>query len=219
MTHRDKEQETLGERLRKRREALGFSPDQIVRDIQVNARYLYGLEEDNYEVFPAKVYAQGFLKKLLVILSLPEPENLIKEFNAEWDVRMFRNKREFTALPTNRDTHLYLTPQRLGMILGGGALLAILLVSGIRLTNFMTSPTISIKEPLDKIAVPGPLVRIKGKVEKESLLTVNGRELKIDGIGNFNEEIELAAGLNALEFLVKDRFGKESKMVRYVLVK
>lgn len=216
---RTKEQDTLGERIRKRREAMGLSINQIARDIQAPARFLQGLEEDNYEIFPAKVYAQGFLKKMLLAISFPEADNFLKEFDAEWEVRMFRNRREISTLPVRSPSPVYFTPQRLGFIFGGGALFLILLLSGIQFVRFVSSPALRLDEPRDRAVLTEPMVKIKGKTEKESQLTVNGREIKIDGSGFFDELVEVGAGLNALEFLVKDRFGKETSVVRYVLVK
>lgn len=218
MIQRHKEAETLGERLRRRREALGFSIKQVAHEIQAPERYLNGLEDDIYEVFPAKVYAHGFLKKLLAALTFPESDNFLREFGAEWEVRM-HHKNQVSALPTSDTDHLYFTPQRLGIIFGGGALLLVLLLLSTQFIHFVSTPTIRLDEPRDQEVLEKPTARIKGKTEKESQLTVNGREITIDSSGNFDEEIELAAGLNALEFLAKNRFGKEAKAVRYVLVK
>lgn len=216
---RTKEQDTLGERLRKRREAIGLSANQIARDIQAPARFLQGLEEDNYEIFPAKVYAKGFLRKFLEVISFPETDNFLKEFDAEWEVRMFRNRRGVSSLPAVNSPSIYLTPRRLGMALGSVALSLILLMLGIQLVRFVSSPAIKLDRPEDRAVLEEPLAQIKGKTEKESQLTVNGREIKIDGSGYFDEIIEVGAGLNELEFLVKDRFGKETKMTRYIIVK
>ena len=60
-----KEPESLGERLKKLRETAGFSRAEIARDIQAPSRFVEALEEDSYELFPAKVYALGFLKKFV----------------------------------------------------------------------------------------------------------------------------------------------------------
>ncbi len=219
MIQRNKERETLGERLRRRREDLGFSTAQIAREIQAPARYIQSLEEDTYEIFPAKVYALGFLKKFLAAVSFPDQENLLKEFASEWEVRMFRKNQKFTTLPKQNSENIYLTPQRIGFILGLVALLLLILVFGVQFVRFVASPAITINEPADAAVFDSPLIHVKGRTEKESQLTMNGREITIDGSGNFDEEIELGSGLNTLEFFVKDRFGKESKVVRYVLVK
>jgi len=214
-----RETETLGERLRKRREVLRLSAKDVAEKVQAPLRYVQALEDDNYEVFPAKVYAQGFLKKILGVIIMEDADNFRREFNNEWEVRMFRKSQRITPLLENKGRDFYLTPRRAGMVLVGilGLLFLFFLVS--RFINFVGSPGLELDEPQDLISVQGPALKIKGKVEKESQLTVNGREVTIDGYGNFDEMVEFAAGLNALEFVARDRFGKENKVVRYILVK
>ncbi|KKT72228.1 MAG: hypothetical protein UW69_C0099G0010 [Microgenomates group bacterium GW2011_GWA2_44_7] len=48
---------------------------------------------------------------------------------------------------------------------------------------------------------------------------MNGREITIDGLGNFEENLELAVGLHILEFLSENRFGKVSKEMRRIIIK
>lgn len=213
------ENETLGSRLRKRREALGLSIKDVADEIQTAQKHVLALEEDNYGVFSAKVYATGFLKKILKLLGDEDPETWLTEFNTEWEVRMFRKEKTVVALPENRGEEPFLTPGRLGLITGGVLLLFFLLFLSSQLVNFIGTPGLNINQPEDQTILTHPLVRVSGKTEKESRLTVNGRELRIDGKGNFDEEIELSTGLNALEFLVENRFGKKNKEVRYVIVK
>lgn len=213
------ENETLGSRLQKRREALGLSIKDVADEIQTAQKHVLALEEDNYGVFPAKVYATGFLKKILKLLGNEDVETWLTEFNTEWEVRMFRKEKTVVALPENRGEEPFLTPGRLGLITGGVLLLFFLLFLSSQLVNFVGTPGLSINQPEDQTILTHPLVRVRGKTEKESRLTVNGRELRIDGEGNFDEEIELATGLNALEFLVENRFGKKNKEVRYIIVR
>lgn len=213
-----KEPESLGERLKKLRETAGFSRAEIARDIQAPSRFVEALEEDSYELFPAKVYALGFLKKFLHVLSVEEAEKYLREFNNEWEVRMY-HKNPAIPLKSAQSSKVYITPRRLSIIIGAVFLSTIMLFLGVRLVNFISAPGIKLLEPANETVLKEPLTRIRGKTEKESLLTVNGREITIDSDGNFDEKIELVSGLNALEFLAKDRFGKESKVIRYVLVK
>lgn len=214
-----KEPETIGERLRKRREALGLSVEDLAREVYAPQKYVRALEEDEYQVFPAKVYAQGFLKKILEEISFEDGESLIKEFNIEWEVRTFRRKKENNPLPENRGREPYVTPKSLGFAAAGFSLILLLVFLGYGIIGFVGSPRLEIESPLDQTAFDGPEVLVQGKAEKESRLTVNGREIKIDETGRFSEDIELGAGPHALEFVVLDRFGRESRVVRYVLVK
>ncbi len=219
MTVGFKKTETLGEKLKKRREELGLNPAEVARHIQTSLRLLQALEEDKYEKFPAKVYALGFFKRLLNELVLSDQEEWLKEFNNEWDVRMFRKTKEATPLPENRGKEPYFTPTQFWTIAGISLFVVLLIFLSLRFVNFVAPPELILERPREQETVGETKIMVKGKTEKESRLTVNGRGIKIDEQGNFEEEIEVASGLNTLKFHVQNRFGKENNEVRHVLVR
>lgn len=214
-----KKTETLGEKLKKRRAELGLDLAEVARRIQISLRLLQALEEDKYEKFPAKVYALGFFKRLLNELVLTDQEEWLKEFNNEWEVRMFRKTKEVVPLPENRGREPYFTPTQFWTIAGILLFAALLIFLSLRFVDFVAPPELTLERPHEQEVAEKTTVMVKGKTEKESQLTVNGRGIKIDGQGNFEEEIETMPGLNTLEFRVQNRFGKESRVVRHVLVK
>lgn len=214
-----KKTETLGEKLKKRREELGLNLAEVARHIQVSLHLLQALEEDKYEKFPAKVYALGFFKRLLNELVLADQEEWLKEFNNEWEVRMFRKTKEVVPLPENRGKEPYFTPTQFWTVTSFSLFAALLIFLGWRFVDFVTPPELILERPREQEVTEKVTVTVKGKTEKESQLTVNGRGIKIDGQGNFEEEIEVTPGLNTLEFRVQNRFGRESRVVRHVLVK
>jgi transcriptional regulator with XRE-family HTH domain len=214
-----KESETLGERLKKRREALNLSEKDVVNEIQAPLKYIRGLENDDYSVFSAKIYALGYLKKLIRAIAIEDPQAFLKEFGTEWEVRMFRKNKGLQPLLENRGEKPLVTPLRLGLGIGGVALLGFLLFFGFRLMKFVGTPDFTLEEPRNGMEFTEPVVLVRGRVEKESSLTVNGRELKIDEQGRFDEKIELAPGVHVLEFIVKNRFGKITKETRSVIIK
>ena len=218
MTNGLKKSETLGEKLKKQREQAGLNLKETSRRIQASLSFLQALEEDDYKKFPAKVYALGFLKRLLHELAAPNEEEWLKEFNNEWEVRMFRKTKEAQPLPENRGEDPYITPARLWTGAGILLLISFLFFLVFKFSNFVASPELSLETPREQEAVEGGAVKVKGRTEKESQLTINGREIKLDGQGNFEEDIELLPGLNTLEFLARNRFGKESRVARHVLV-
>jgi len=203
-----------------RREELGLKITELAEEIQAPQRYIEALEEDRYvEVFSAKVYALGFLKKLLLSLAVSETDPYLQELTSEWDIHTFRNKKELTTIPQNGIQSAWVTPQRLGLGIGALFLVSFLLFFGFRFTRFLGTPEIIVDEPKDESVFEEPTIRVKGKTEKESHLTVNGREITIDGLGNFEENLELAVGLHILEFLSENRFGKVSKEMRRIIIK
>ena len=68
----------VGETLRRQRESLGLSPEQVYGQIRIPIRYLQALEEERFDVFPAPQYARGFLRSYASFLGL-DPEPLVAQ--------------------------------------------------------------------------------------------------------------------------------------------
>ncbi|MGE5379795.1 MAG: helix-turn-helix domain-containing protein [Methylocystaceae bacterium] len=65
---------SFGQFLRQVREDLGLTLDQAEEATKIRKFYLRALEEDNFSVMPAQVYAIGFVRKYCVFLGLDEHE-------------------------------------------------------------------------------------------------------------------------------------------------
>ncbi|GAB4365896.1 MAG: helix-turn-helix domain-containing protein [Spirochaetales bacterium] len=66
--------ESVGEKLRKAREAKNVSLDQVSRDTNIAKRYLLALEEEDVSLFPGDTYAIGFLRNYSEYLGLNPAE-------------------------------------------------------------------------------------------------------------------------------------------------
>src|SRR3990167_1277051 len=210
---------SVGGRIRARRKELRLEIESVSHSLHVPVRALEAIEEDEYEYFSAKVYALGVVRKLLAALAIADAEGIAREFSTEWDVKNYHAKRELKPLPENRGDAPVLTPKRIGAIVAILFLIALSAFIGYRLFSFLKKPQFVLESPKTReIRVSDRLVAVRGFVERESNLTVNGREIIIDSEGNFSGSVELRPGLNTLEFLATNRFGKMSKDVRFVYV-
>lgn len=211
---------SLGERLRQYRERAGMSVEQAAREIKIALRYVRALEDGDWAVFSARVYAQGSARRMAKLFAGANADALVAAVGREWDIA--RGGAEAGAYSSPRAVavprRFTLTPRRLGVAgaMGAGLLLATFL--SIRLTAFIAAPGLTIKSPADRSGFDTPLVDVAGKTEKESSLTVNGREITLDGQGNFDEKIELQSGANALHFISRNRFGKTQTVERNIFV-
>ncbi len=111
-----------------------------------------------------------------------------------------------------------MTPRRLGVAVAAGATALLILFLAVRLIAFTAAPGLAIYRPADKTGFASSTIEVAGRTEKESNLTVNGRELTLDEQGNFDEKIELPQGVNELHFISRNRFGKTQTAVRTILV-
>ncbi len=66
--------ESIGEKLRTKREDLGYSLEQIARDTNIAKRYIESLENEDFDVFPGEPYLIGFLRTYSEYLGLTPDE-------------------------------------------------------------------------------------------------------------------------------------------------
>ena len=71
--------ESIGEKLRLARERNNLTIDQVARETHVAKRFLKGLEEEDFSVFPGETYAMGFLRNYSEYLGL-DAEELIATY-------------------------------------------------------------------------------------------------------------------------------------------
>jgi transcriptional regulator with XRE-family HTH domain len=69
----------LGNTLSRARRARAITLEDVERDTRVSKRYLAALEEEDFSIFPAPVYARGFLRTYSRYLGL-NPEELLRIF-------------------------------------------------------------------------------------------------------------------------------------------
>lgn len=214
-----REDNTLGAELKSRREALGMAVDDLARATHLSARYISALEKSDYTIFPAKVYAQGAVRRIAQIFADGDRDMLIALLNREWPMEQ-NDCRCHTAqwcapfllgkiLPIRR---------KVGALAAGAFFIFVLGFWGVRLFFFATPPVLVVTLPEPQSRITAPTATVAGTTERESRLTVNGREIRIDERGAFREDIELPLGTNRLQFISESRFGKTSTEVRYILV-
>ncbi|MDP3770399.1 MAG: helix-turn-helix domain-containing protein [Candidatus Sungbacteria bacterium] len=210
---------SVGEQLRTWRRSAGITVEQIAAELNMRPQIVIALEAGDMSVFSARVYALGYLTHIVNHFAIPEGSKMVDALRGEWEV-----VREKTGAPIgihamNEWQKWYITPARLLGIGGICALVFFFWLLGTQLIGFTGAPRLSIEEPSRDSVVNVPMVRVQGTTDKESQLTVNGREITMNERGGFDQEIELVAGLNKLDFLVQNRFGKVSQETRYVVVR
>jgi cytoskeleton protein RodZ len=77
--------ESIGEKLKTKREELGYSIEQIARETNIAKRYIEALEVEDFDVFPGEPYLIGFLRTYSEYLGLKSDEiiGLYKNFKIQ----------------------------------------------------------------------------------------------------------------------------------------
>ncbi len=163
---------SLGNLLRNRREETGISVAEVAQGVQATTDFIIALEEGNYGVFSAKVYARGFFKKVLAFLEFENQAALMDEFDNQWLLRDLYSETKNKPLPENRSKEPVFTLSKLSLAMSGIFLLLFLVFLSIRLSSFVFPPKIYLNEPKDSIAVKTPQIKVAGRTEKESRETI-----------------------------------------------
>jgi cytoskeletal protein RodZ len=213
-------QPTLGETLVQRRTELGLSLEEIATASNISIRYLQALESGNYRQIPGEVYTRSFLKTYAKLLGL-NFQDLIAVYETEkkiyaktkTDIKDFRK-------PVIRvsQLHLVVTPKIVRGVIVGILALACLVYLGLKINRIMTPPQLIIESPQDNLITKQSFVAVKGKVEKESTLEINGQKVLADSNGNFYETIDLQPGVNTIEIMAEKRHGQKTKIFKQVVV-
>jgi len=209
----------LSEQIRAWRMSVDMSVEEVAKQMSVRPQIILAFEEGDYAVFPARVYAVGYLKRMVDHFAILPGDAMLDALKIEWEEKRGSSGDVTRPLPHSKQKKWFITPRRLLGVCGCACFLFFAWFLVVQLIGFTGAPGLRIDEPLISTTVETPIVRIRGSTEKESQLTVNGREITMNSDGVFNEEIELINGVNALHFLVQNRFGKSSEEIRYVVVR
>lgn len=74
--------ESVGETIRRVRQEKKLSIEDLAKRTRIRAEFIDALEEDRYEIFPARTYVVGFLRACARALSIDEQE-LLRRFRAD----------------------------------------------------------------------------------------------------------------------------------------
>ena len=77
--------ESVGERLRRAREEMGVSIEQVARETLISKRYLFAIESEDFSVMPGETYISGFISNYSTYLGLDPIEmvTLYKNFQIQ----------------------------------------------------------------------------------------------------------------------------------------
>ncbi len=203
---------TLGELLRREREILGVSLDEMARYTKVRKIYLEKIENDQLDDFLPDVYVKGFLRNYAKYLGL-DPEKIILQYRKEKGIqkniqRSFspcKKETFFSKLPS-----ITLTPN----ILASGIFIFLIFV-GIfyffkEVNQFSKTPRLIVTNPISNQTIKESNINVSGATDQGNQIFINGQPVFVSEKGEFSQKISLQKGLNKIVISVKNKFGKIS---------
>lgn len=203
----------VGELLKKARLEKKIEISDVERETKIKSAFIKALEEGQYSKLPSYTYARGFLTNYVQFLGL-ETEKVLALFRREYDAR-----EEDKLLPTGLNKF---PTKRIRVTLA--ALLLLILFLGFlfyfffQYKGFLGSPNLQLSSPANNEIIKSESVTVAGKTDPDAQLIINNKVVLVLEDGSFEEIIPVFKGDFNITVASRNRFGKESKIIRTVKV-
>ncbi|MDP2696061.1 MAG: helix-turn-helix domain-containing protein [bacterium] len=201
----------LSDILKEQLAANGLDAHRLSQLTGIQDRYLTGLIEGETQALPAAPYVRGYLIKIASHLELDGLElwNMFKE------EQLIKSSGGTDALPSNR----FAIKKTNKKVLVGIVLTVV--VGAYLLWNvghLIGRPELAILYPEAQTLISDQeTVTIVGQIDPADKLMINFEEVPVNNSGAFEKEVELALGLNRIEFIVKRFLGRETQAIRQII--
>lgn len=205
------ETETLGEYLQSIRQYYHLSLEEVSSKSNIKLVFLSWLEQGDYHRLPPEVYVTGFLRQLAQLYNL-DSASLILQYKKERDLLLERAAVRAASEPLWRVllSRITITP---ALVTVGSAAVLILIALGYVLYQIILingEPALVLLEPVEGQHVVNSFIRVAGKADPGTTVTVNDQQVFVGSGGSFAATIGLAAGQQELVVTAKNKFNKQS---------
>lgn len=208
---------SVGEIFKKTRTEKKLTFEDVEKKIKIRAKFLKALEDNDYQKLPSTVYIKGFIRNYSEFLGLSS-EKVLMVFR-----RQFDEKRSLGILPRGLTTStgeglffIKKPPVMALFFLLPLLLLSIYLYREYRI--FTQPPALSIQAPGEAMTISKDEIEVSGQTDPSAILTLNGQKIFLKADGSFTQQISLTPGLNTLEFIAKNKLGRETVVKRNIEV-
>lgn len=209
---------TVGQVLKEEREKKFYTLEEIEKTTKIRKELLEALEEGKYNKLPPATFVQGFIKNYGKFLGL-NPEKLLAIFRREFSAMTYPPRiLETFSNPINK-TRFRITPTKVfvGLVL---CLVTIFFVYLWFEYRFLTGgPFLEVNQPVDQLSIASAELLVSGRTDPEAKVSINNQEIRVDLLGRFAQEIELAENINTVAINATAKSGKTTKISRTVFLK
>jgi len=196
------------------RERKNLTIEDVAKQTHIPTKYLEALENNRFFELPkAKAHRQAYLRELCRLYEL-DFETISYKFNCEGGLK-FLSKHFFPKTDSNNLQPLSLFIKNFALI---SFVLFFVIYLGWQVHGIVTPPKLIVYSPIEGQISNRAETAIQGETDKESQLEVNGKEIKVNEQGKFNDIILLSTGVNTITLSTTKKHGKTTIVTRHVVV-
>lgn len=197
--------ETLGEKLKKIRESLRLTFDEVEKATKIQKKYIKAIEANDYNSLPPDVYTRGFLKSYSKLLGIKESKVLEmykKERGILDNIKQAKKSKSSKHLKSPR---VIITPRTIVIFFTILVALVIIGYIGYNLLAFTSSPRLIIFSPQDNAVITKSFIDIVGKTDEGAEIFINGQKVNTSEEGDFKVTVSIGQkGVNSIKIVAKN---------------
>lgn len=200
---------TAGQLLQEKRLAKELDLDTIAHHTKVKKEYLEALEKSDFASLPSATTTKGFLKTYAQALRL-NPETVLAMFRRDFEETQSGDIIPRGLVKPVAQKSRLITFSTLAGILAVTAFVGFLLY---QLIGWWSLPRLELLQPVEG-EVYGEKITIKGKTDRDHVVTVAGQKILVSSNGEFSLDLVYPAGTHSLVIEVENRQGKSTLIER-----
>ncbi|HLD31295.1 MAG TPA: helix-turn-helix domain-containing protein [Patescibacteria group bacterium] len=204
--------------LRALREKSGLSLEALAKKTKIPQEYLCALEACRFDKLPpGQVYQKNFLRRYAEALGA-NPDPLVRQY--VWEEtskeKMGGEERKKESWWDGISGYL---PSILRVVVVGLVVLSLIFYLGWQIKNIVTPPELFVYAPLEGFVTDNYVLAVRGQTGQEVEVSINGKQIRNNEQGQFEEVINLSPGLNTIVVEAKKKHGKVTSITRHVVLK
>jgi cytoskeletal protein RodZ len=203
---------SVGQLLRKTRESKSLTLKQVEKEMRVREKFLEAIECDNWNIFSSKIYISGIIKNYAQYLGL-DPKTMLAYFRRDYE-------RQEEVKFKKRLASKYLHPETKRLAFLGVVFIFLIFFGyfGYQLKLYFSPPEITIVSPTTQKFRNVDRIKIVGKTDKESTVTIYNERVFQNKEGVFEYVFPMKTGSNTVTIEVIGANGKKAMLKKsYVL--
>lgn len=208
--------ETISERLRLARQSAGIKIEKAAKELKINVKYLDALEKGRFELLPPGVYGKNFLREYAHYLRL-DYRVLLGLYEKEFENTPLQIKDDYFDKQVVKSHYFLSLPKIIRGLSIACLVLIVLVYLGFRLQKIIAPPSLVIDYPVENFITQSADVELRGRIEPESQLIINGEQVLSDSFGNFSKIIALKKGVNTVIVTAQKKYGRTTDIARQIL--
>lgn len=204
----------LGQRLREERERRRLSVAQVAHVLNVPKRQLAAIEEGDFSVFSAEIYARGVCLKYVTYLGVGGDKAERAVWRALSAGRQLVPLKIHTAFSRferlwNARLVLWVAIGGIGLVIGG--------YIAWQVQTFWQLPHVQLANDLPTVTTE-QVVRVSGKADPRVRVTINEETVTLQSDASFEMGLQLHPGINIVRVEAENAAGRKATIEKHILL-